>query len=101
MESLGEATAVMAVSDTMAMAIMDRALRIGLSVPGDLSVIGFDDVAMAEPVGLTTVRQPTALKGRIAAQLLVDAIGGKPSASQQLPVELVVRSSTAPPARRS
>ena len=97
MEESGGATAVLAVSDTMALAVMDRALRTGLSVPDDVSVIGFDDIAMAEPMGLTTIRQPMALKGKTAAQLLLNAIEGKAVCSQEFPVELVIRSTTAPP----
>ncbi|MBD0864130.1 MAG: LacI family DNA-binding transcriptional regulator [Rhodobacteraceae bacterium] len=97
LENFGESTAVIAVSDTMAMAVVDRAHRMGLSVPEDLSVIGFDDIAMADPLGLTTIHQPTALKGQIAAQRLVDAIAGKDVTSEELPVELIVRATTAPP----
>jgi DNA-binding LacI/PurR family transcriptional regulator len=68
-------------------------------VPRELSVVGFDDTppaALARPA-LTTVHQPHHDKGVAAVQWLLDP-SGKP-ASQVLPVELVVRASTAPPPR--
>ena len=66
-------------------------------MPADLSVTGFDDVPEAAAVGLTTVQQPMLEKGRVAGQLLLDE-GERPAARHvQLPTELVVRRSTAPP----
>ena len=66
------------------------------AAPRDLSVIGYDDVADAatsEPP-LTTIRQPIAEKGRLAARMIFDA---GPPRKEILPVELVVRGSTARP----
>jgi DNA-binding LacI/PurR family transcriptional regulator len=75
---------------------MAEARRRGVDVPGDVSVIGFDDApdaAVASPP-LTTIAQPTIEKGRIAARMVFE--GGR-SRRLVLPVELVVRGSTAPP----
>ena len=66
-------------------------------MPGDLSVVGFDDIAeasMSDPP-LTTVRQPTAKKGQRAAHLLLYAAEPR---NEVLDVEFIVRGSTAPPA---
>jgi len=67
--------------------VLDAAARAGLAVPGDLSVIGFDDIELAAAIGLTTVRQPLRESGRIGAQLLLQALKGEDG------------SPTAPPAR--
>ena len=127
-------TAVLAMSDRLAMGVMAAARATGLTVPGDVSVTGFDDIAAAAHArpALTTVRQELRLKGYAAARLLLDApIGApagappadatsagvavlrptddRPQASSRttadeeldLPLELVVRRSTAvPPERR-
>lgn len=87
-------TAVVAVSDVLALGFMDACAQRGL-VPGeDISVVGFDDVSEAAAGGLTTVRQPIAEKGRIAAELLLDP--DRPDRQVILPYELVVRASTGP-----
>lgn len=91
-------TAILAITDQLALGALAGATAAGLRVPDDLSVVGFDDVpgaARAVPP-LTTVRQPLQEKGRIAAQLLT---GSSTSAVRvvQLATELVVRGSTAPP----
>ena len=91
-----EATAVIALSDGVALSVVEHAKKRGLSVPRDLSVVGFDDVAGAarsEPP-LTTVRFSAFESGRLAAQMLLD---GGPPRQIVLPVELIVRASTAPP----
>ncbi|MCU1491006.1 MAG: transcriptional regulator [Acidimicrobiaceae bacterium] len=93
-------TAVVAMSDQLAFGAIRAARALGLAVPGDLSVVGFDDVAGAagsEPP-LTTVRQPLEERGRLAGTLILDLLHERPVAAvTTLPVELVVRSSTAPP----
>ena len=61
-------TAIFAASDVQAFGVLDAAARAGLSVPGDLSVIGFDDIELAAAIGLTTVRQPLRESGRLGAQ---------------------------------
>jgi DNA-binding LacI/PurR family transcriptional regulator len=67
---------------------------VGLTVPGDLSVVGFDDTAGDGLEGsfLTTVRQPHAEKGRLALQMLAVPNGAR---ERMLPAELVVRASSA------
>jgi LacI family transcriptional regulator len=80
-------SAIFAASDVQAFGVLDAAARAGLAVPGDLSVIGFDDIELAAAIGLTTVRQPLRESGRIGAQLLLRALEGGDG------------SPTAPPAR--
>jgi LacI family transcriptional regulator len=93
-------TAIFAASDTQALGALEAARSLGLRVPGDLSVVGFDDVEAAGYVGLTTVRQPLFESGRRGAELLLRALDGRPPAahSELLPLELVVRATTGPPA---
>jgi DNA-binding LacI/PurR family transcriptional regulator len=90
-----DVTAVLAMSDVLAIAVLDVARDLGRAVPQELSVIGFDDAPDAESHGLTTIRQPLAEKGRVAAQLLLDLIETGKRRSVILPTELVVRSTTA------
>ena len=101
-------TAVLCFSDAVAFTMIDAARRRGMDVPGDLSVVGFDDAPMARRVtpGLTTVAQDVDAKGRAAARLLVDAMAARsgrtpvtPAVDVVLPTTLVVRGSTAPPRR--
>jgi LacI family transcriptional regulator, repressor for deo operon, udp, cdd, tsx, nupC, and nupG len=90
-------TAVFAQSDEMAIGAIKAARDTGLRVPADLSVIGFDDAEPAARMGLTTVRQPTRRKGELAATALLGLLAGRaPPPVQQLPTELVVRTSTGP-----
>jgi DNA-binding LacI/PurR family transcriptional regulator len=88
-------TAIIALSDVLAIGILEAAAERGISVPNELSVAGFDDVpeaATADPP-LTTIRQPHQLKGSEAVRLLLE---GPEAESVLLPIELVVRASTAP-----
>lgn len=89
-------TAIVAASDTQALGVLAAARELGLRVPVDLSVVGFDDIAVAEFVGLTTVRQPIAESGRRAAHLLLSAMAGtSPDRSRvELPLQLIERQST-------
>jgi DNA-binding LacI/PurR family transcriptional regulator len=99
-------TALLAMSDVLAIGALRGAAEVGVGVPGQLSVVGFDDspaAATATPP-LTTVAQPHEEKGRLAAERLLDAIEDQGSAEERpsrdiLPTELVVRESTAVPAR--
>jgi DNA-binding LacI/PurR family transcriptional regulator len=90
-----EPTAILAMSDELALGVIDGARAAGIDVPGELSVVGFDDAPPAEPRGLTTVRQPLVQKGRTAGRMLLEAIDGGTPADVLLPTELVVRRSTA------
>ena len=92
------ATAIVALTDNIALSIMQQAKKRGLEIPRDLSVVGFDDApeaALADPP-LTTIRTSAAENGRTAARLLLD---GGPPRQILVPVKLVVRSSTATPRR--
>ena len=88
-------TAIIALSDVLALGVLEAAAERGIDVPGDLSVAGFDDVpeAAAATPPLTTIRQPHQLKGSEAVRLLLE---GPEAESVLLPIELVVRASTAP-----
>ena len=72
-------TAIFAASDTQALGVIAAAREVGLHVPDDLSVIGFDDVEAADYVGLTTVRQQLFESGRRGAETLLAEIGSGPS----------------------
>jgi LacI family repressor for deo operon, udp, cdd, tsx, nupC, and nupG len=94
------ATGVVCASDVMALGVVRAARREGVGVPGDVSVIGFDDsllMTCTDPP-LTTVRQPIEAMGRGAVATLVSQIGGAPVSSEELlfAPELVVRGSTGP-----
>jgi LacI family transcriptional regulator/LacI family repressor for deo operon, udp, cdd, tsx, nupC, and nupG len=67
-------TAVFAASDVQAFGVLEAAAHLGLRVPEELAVIGFDDIEMADVVGLTTVRQPLRATGARGADLLLAAI---------------------------
>ena len=95
-----DVTAILVASDVMALEAMSVATQRGLSVPAELSVVGFDDAPGAAEAGLTTVSQPMVEKGRIAAQLLLKAIATGELGSVLLPTEFIVRSSTARPQKR-
>ena len=93
-------TAVLATADHMAAAALGVARARGLVVPGDLSVVGFDDFPLAAHCSppLTTVRVDYARFGETAAETLLAVIGGlAPPAFAPLRADLVVRESTAPP----
>jgi DNA-binding LacI/PurR family transcriptional regulator len=88
-------TAIVALSDELALGVLDASAERGIDVPAELSVAGFDDVpeaALSIP-SLTTVRQPHLRKGADAVRLLLD---GRAPQSVHLPTELVLRASTAP-----
>lgn len=95
-------TAVFASNDDMALGVLAAAQRLGLSVPGELSIAGFDDSPAAALVWppLTTVRQPVAEMARTAVEMLVAAqrpdvaAPSEPELHRVLPHELVVRDST-------
>jgi len=89
-------TALLAATDQLALGAMRAAAELGLDVPGDVSVTGFDDAPAAAPAGLTTLRQPLREKGEVAARLLAELAAGAPPRRVMLPVELVVRASTGP-----
>jgi DNA-binding LacI/PurR family transcriptional regulator len=89
-------TAIMCTTDIMALGALDELSVRGMSVPGDVTVTGFDDVPAAAEVGLTTVRQPLEQKGRAAIEFLLDERPRTRAKRLVLPTELVVRSSSGP-----
>ncbi len=100
-------TAILCFSDVVAYGVVQAALARGLTVPHDLSVVGFDDNPLAQRMrpALTTVRQDVAAKGHAAAAALTTAIdrsrNGAATRARHvlLPTELIVRDSTAKPPR--
>jgi len=93
-------TAVFVASDMMAIAALEVIQRQGWRVPDDISVVGFDDIPLAAYTSpsLTTVRQDIRRIGHLLAEQVVARIEGRTVESATLPVELVLRSSTAAPA---
>jgi LacI family transcriptional regulator, repressor for deo operon, udp, cdd, tsx, nupC, and nupG len=96
-------TAAVCASDILALGVIRQARRLGLNVPGDLSVVGYDDSALmtcTDPP-LTTVRQPIEAMGQAAVSQLLSQVAGNHVSSEELlfEPELVVRGSTAPAAR--
>jgi LacI family repressor for deo operon, udp, cdd, tsx, nupC, and nupG len=107
-------TALMVDSDELAMSILSACSRMGVRTPEDVSVLGFDDHAMAVTFGLSTIAQPVDRLGREAAALALSLVsggsgiplspseragiaGGQPPREVAVPTELVLRHSTARP----
>jgi LacI family transcriptional regulator len=91
-------TAIFVSSDTMAIGTLNAVSDMGLSVPGDVSVVGFDDIPISRFLNpaLTTIRQPAYEKGHRAAEIFVDYLeAGVPMKSEILETEIIVRKSTA------
>ncbi|HZW03831.1 MAG TPA: LacI family DNA-binding transcriptional regulator [Anaerolineaceae bacterium] len=93
-------TALFVCNDLMAIGVLRAAAELGLRVPADLSVIGFDDIELAEYTlpPLTTIAQPKQQVGQLAIDLLLERIGepALPARRVVLPVELIARHSTGP-----
>jgi DNA-binding LacI/PurR family transcriptional regulator len=87
-------TAVVGLSDVLALGVLEGLVAGGVDVPGDVSVCGFDDIPAAAPRGLTTVRQPILERGREIGRMLLDA--DQEPRQVTMPIELVVRSSSGP-----
>lgn len=95
-ESKVEFDAVFAVSDVIALGAMKKLSAVGINMPDEVAVVGFDDVAMSlfcHP-SLTTVRQQTQEGGRLLVNKLLNKIAGKEVSSQVMDVQLVVRESS-------
>jgi DNA-binding LacI/PurR family transcriptional regulator len=95
-----DVTAILTMSDVLALAVLDEARSRGLRVPADLSVVGYDDVPEAAGASppLTTIAQPIVEKGRLAAHMIFDR---GPPRREVLPVKLIVRGTTAAPRQDS
>jgi len=96
-------TAVLAGNDQLALGLLRALWERGLDVPGDVSVVGFDDVEGAAYFvpPLTTVRQPFDVLGARAVAMVHGALAGAAVPTERIAPELVVRSSTGPPAAGS
>lgn len=96
-------TAVFCFNDEMAMGVMSTARALGMRVPADLSVVGFDDIRFAQCTDppLTTIAQPMREIGEGTVRLLLEILNGSPVApvSVTLPHSLKVRCTTGSPAR--
>ncbi len=99
LDRVPELTAILATTDLLAQGAIQAAHERGLPTPAALSVVGFDDLPDTASTDLTTVHQPLAEKGRIAARLLLQALDSPliPASRIELPTRLVMRGSTAPP----
>ena len=89
-------TAIFALSDEMAVGAIRAAREANLRIPEDVSIVGFDDHDFAAPIGLTTVRQPVVEQGAMAAQALLDAVGGDPWGADQVLDHVFVPRETTP-----
>jgi DNA-binding LacI/PurR family transcriptional regulator len=87
-------TAIFAASDVQALGVLDAAAEAGVDVPGALSVVGFDDIDLADAAGLTTVRQPLRESGRAGARLLLSVLGDERAKVAPLPAVQLVRRRT-------
>lgn len=102
LRSAAPPTAILAMSDVLAAGALQAAAELGIGVPDELSLVGFDDgpaAALTKPP-LTTIAQPHEKKGRLAAEwLLEDIVSMQPRERRRaiLPTKLVVRQSTGPP----
>ena len=96
-------TGVLVMSDAMAIGVLRAARELGVDVPGDLSVVGFDDIDISQHTNppLTTVHQPIRLKGEAAVRSLLARIERLDAAvdQQRLATRLIIRGSTGPVAR--
>jgi LacI family transcriptional regulator len=88
-------TAIFASNDQAAMGVYQAAEEMGLRIPQDLSVVGFDNIMESKYMGLTTVDQFISEMGYVATQMLIKLINGKPLESQtyKMQTQLVIRSS--------
>lgn len=97
-------TALICYNDLSAFGAIRALMDHGLRVPGDVSVVGFDDVQSAayHNPSLTTIRQPLQQMGIVAARILLQRIRGQATFPDAVPIlpELVIRESTCPPGPR-
>lgn len=91
-------TAVLVGSDTQALGVLAAARELGVRVPEDLSVVGYNDIEIAPYLGLTTVRVPMAEMGRLGGNRLLQQVDrvAPPVETAILPAELIVRATTGP-----
>ena len=86
-------TAVVGLSDVLALGVLSGLTARGIAVPRDVSVCGFDDIPAARAADLTTVQQPIRRRGQLVGQLLIDP-AARPR-QVMLPISLLARTTTA------
>jgi DNA-binding LacI/PurR family transcriptional regulator len=96
LDRLDRSTAILSTSDVLALGVLDALAVRGLKPGRDVSVTGFDDIPEAAAVGLTTIRQPSVERGRIAGEILLDPPADPQARHRVLPTALVVRATTGP-----
>lgn len=94
--SHGLPLAIFAATDLQAIAMMKETRLIGLRIPEDIAIIGFDNIDVADFFGLTTVHQPLDESGRIAASLLISRLSNPSQSTQhiELPLKIIQRESS-------
>ncbi len=97
LQLLDRPTAIFAASDTQALGVLEAAQECGLRVPEEVSIVGYDDIEIAEYVGLTTVRQLLYESGKRGVELLLDVLEDSSVEPQceVMPTELHIRRTTA------
>jgi DNA-binding LacI/PurR family transcriptional regulator len=96
LDRLDRSTAILAASDVLALGVLDALAARGLRPGHDVSVTGFDDIPEAATAGLTTIRQPSVERGRIAGEMLLNPPADPQARRRVLPTTLVVRATTGP-----
>jgi len=94
-------TAIFAANDQSAIGVFQAAEELGLRVPQDVSIVGFDNITEAKYLGLTTIDQRLAEMGYVAVQMLLKLIKNEPldALIHKMPTQLLVRSSCSAPSR--
>ena len=96
LKELNRPTAIFAATDLQALGVINKARELGLRVPEDLAVLGFDDLDIADYVGLSTIRQSLEESGRLAVEILLSRIKDpqRPVRHVRLPLKVIERQTT-------
>jgi LacI family transcriptional regulator len=89
-------TAIFCATDMQALGTVNKARELGLKIPEDLAVLGFDDLDLADYFGLSTIRQPLDESGRLAVEILLSRINDpeRPLRHIRLPLSIIERQTT-------